>query len=168
MQSNEFLIGFTQNMRNFLFVALLGIAFVQPVLAAEAITIKADIPYANDSIGNEAIRKECNWTRQLSENIVNLSQGKVVATDADFETSAGKKLAITVTDVHAIGGGGWTGPKWARLAGELSNNGKVIANFDINRRAIATPYSACDTLTNIARALSKDVVKWINNNQNAE
>ncbi len=150
-------------------VIWLGATVATPALAqTDVITIPSIIPYASEQVGNEAIRSECDWNQQLSRDIVNLSNGVVAATNKNLGEIEGRTLAITVTDVHAVGGGIWSGPKWGKLHGELSHKGKVLASFDMERRGINTPYSVCATLSNIARALSKDIVKWIGENQKSE
>lgn len=134
----------------------------QTAHADDAIVIESNIPYISDNVGNETIRNECRWTQTLSENIVSFSKGAIIATDQNLEERPGKKLIIKITSVHSIGGRGFTGPKWARIRGDLFESGKLLSSFDFYSKTNAGRMTACDTLDYIAHSLGRKVAKWVN------
>ena len=144
---------------------ILGGATALPAQAADdSIRIREVIPYRNDAVGTAPIREQCSWNRELSQNIVKASKGKVVATDQELASLTGKTLDIVITYVHAAGGGSVSGPKWGRISGELKENGQLIGNFDIQRVTMRPfTFKACSTLSLVADALADDVVAWLKN-----
>lgn len=146
-------------------VLILGGAAALPAHAADdSVRIREVIPYRSDSVGTAPIREQCTWNRELSQNIVKASKGKVVATDQELTSLTGKTLDIVITYVHAAGGGSVSGPKWGRISGELKDNGQLIGNFDIQRVTMRPfTFKACNTLSLVADALADDVVNWLKN-----
>ena len=144
---------------------ILGGAAAQSAHAADdGIRIREVIPYRSDSVGTAPIREQCTWNRELSQNIVKASKGKVVTTDQELTSLTGKTLDIVITYVHAAGGGSVSGPKWGRISGELKQNGQLIGNFDIQRVTMRPfTFKACSTLSLVADALADDVVNWLKN-----
>jgi hypothetical protein len=144
---------------------ILGGTAVLPAQAAEdAVRIREVIPYRSEAVGTAAIREQCSWNRELSQNIVKASKGKVVATDQELSSLGGKTLDIVITYVHAAGGGSVSGPKWGRISGELKENGQLIGNFDLQRVTMRPfTFKACSTLSLVADALADDVVSWLKN-----
>jgi hypothetical protein len=135
----------------------------QAMAAGDPITISATIPYANDAVATAAVREECHWNTELPAALVAQSDGAIIATDKDLSTVSGKKLVITVTNVHASGGI-FSGPRWAILHGELIENGKLLGNFQFRRvSAGGLPRTACPVLDHIGKALTGDILKWLKN-----
>jgi hypothetical protein len=138
--------------------------FAQQASADGEILIARNIPYATDDIGNASIRAECDWTRTLSENIINFSKGKITGTDQKLDALPGKVLDIKVVRVHAFGGGAYSGSKWASIHGDLIESGKIIRSFDFTRiTTFSFHITACGSLGKISSALAKDVNKWVIN-----
>ena len=143
--------------------ALLLLVMAPPVFAEGTITIASRIPYANDDVGRDAIRTQCTWNSDLPAALVARSNGKVVSTDQDLATIRGKKLIMTTTDIHAMGGGGFSGPKWIVVHGELSEDGKVLGNFDFRRVTSHGKMTVCGTLDYIGKALTNNILIWLEN-----
>lgn len=142
----------------------LNAVFAQQASADSEIFIAQNIPYATDDVGNAAIRAECDWTRTLSENIINFSKGKIAATDQKLDAVPGKTLDIKVVRVHAFGGGAYSGSKWASIHGDLIESGKIIRSFDFTRTTTFSFHiTACGSLGKLSSALAKDVNKWVIN-----
>lgn len=133
------------------------------VHADEKIMISATIPYENSDTANDDIRKDCDWNQKLAQNIVKESNSSVEVTDKDLTKFSGKKLVIMIDQVHSIGGGGFTGPKWAHIRGKLSEKGKVIGSFEALRKTIGGTFRACATLDNLGEELGGDVAGWLKN-----
>ena len=134
-----------------------------PVFADEKIMMSAAIPYEDKDVGNADIQKDCDWNQQLAENIVKESNSIAETTDKDLAQINGKTLTILSDNIHSIGGGAMTGPKWVHIHGQLSDNGKVIASFEALRRTIGGRLTACSTLNNLGDELAEDVGKWLKN-----
>lgn len=153
------------NKRHALGCMALVVAMHGNAQAQDAVHIRTTIPYVSDQVGSEAIRGKCTWNSELSRLIVKESGGKVVATDADLASIEGKTLDIVVTGTHVIAGNNVSGPKWAKIYGELKDKGTVIGTFGFRRVTGFRPFtfSVCSHLTNIAEAFSEDVVRWLAN-----
>ncbi len=133
------------------------------VFADEKIMLSSVIPYADKDVANDSVRQECDWNTKLAQNIVKESDSTVETTDQDLAQIQGKTLIIQADNVHAIGGGSWTGPKWAHIHGTLQDHGKVIGSFEALRRTIGGSFGACSTLDNLGEELGQDVAKWLKN-----
>lgn len=133
--------------------------------AQDAVHIRTTIPYVSEQVGSQVIREKCDWNRELSRLIIKESKGKVVATDADLASLSGRTLDIVITGTHVIAGNNVSGPKWAKIYGELKDNGTVTGTFGFRRVTGFRPFtfSVCSHLTNIAEAFSGDVVRWLAN-----
>lgn len=129
-----------------------------------AIRISQVIPYESAAVGTDVVREECPWNRELSEKIVKGAKGRVESTDADLATLAGTTLHVVINTAHAAGGGSVSGPKWARITGELKEDDRLIGNFTFKRITMRPfTFRACTTLSRISDALAQDVVNWLKN-----
>lgn len=140
--------------------AVFACASVWPAQAADPpVRIVADVPYRTD-VGGELIRQECQLGRYLSDSIVRHAAGRVVV--AVPGEGNGRWLEVVVTKAHAAGGGAISGPKWARIYGELKEEGRVVGNFSF-KRTTSRPFTmrACTTLKLVAEALGGDVARWL-------
>ncbi|MGH8051862.1 MAG: hypothetical protein ACREPB_14480 [Arenimonas sp.] len=137
-------------------------------LATEQVTIAETIPYASDDVGTAEIRTQCDWNKRLSAEIVRQSHKNVISTKLALNSVTGPTLQIKIVNVHAAGGGNFSGPKWALLRGELLGAGGEVRSFEL-RRATTGPmqFTACAALNKIAKALGSDVAVWLKK-QNGE
>ena len=144
------------------FTALLLAAMPLAGHAREHVTIASSIPYASNAIGNAEVRAECDWNGKLSSYITTYARGEVTATDQDLSTIPGEVLVIHIDRVHVAGGGGFSGPKWAIIRGELKDHGRVINSFRMRRVSDRLfGFSACGVLDHLAKALGSDVARWV-------
>lgn len=127
--------------------------------AQEVVSIPKVIPYA-PGVGSDDLRADCTWNSELSDYVVKFAKSGVVIFDG-AEPSLGKVLSMSITGVHAIGGGGYTGPKWATVHGELKEGGTIIGSFDIRRTTGSGGFTACSTLDRIGKAIGKDIALWL-------
>ncbi|MEO8003183.1 MAG: hypothetical protein ABI644_15035 [Arenimonas sp.] len=154
------------NSRSRVFLMLVSVLFCSmagTAIASDQITISSKFPYLNDQIGNAAARNECTWNTTMPADVVAQSKGAVISTDQDLDTVAGKKLIITVTNLHTAGGMRFSGPKWIALRGELMEDGKLLGNFQLRRATSGGKSTGCKTLDYISKALTQDVLKWLKN-----
>ncbi len=139
--------------------------FGQTAIASDLVTMSYKIPYLNDNVGSGNIQNECTWNSVMPAAMVAQSKGTLVLTDQDLSMVSGKKLFITATHVHAVGGGRFSGPKWITLDGKLMEDGKLLGNFQLRRTTSGGKFGGCATLEYISKALTKDVLKWLKNPQ---
>lgn len=121
------------------------------------IVIAADIRFAV-GVGREDFRKECSFGKKLSDSIVKNSKGRIRTVRSSDED---QQLEIIVIHIHAVGGGGFSGPKWARIQGRLKRGGDLIGSFEMQRMTgSGFRVRACAAMEPIADALGEDVAKW--------
>jgi len=134
------------------------------VAQANTVTLSSSIPFAEDSGASENVKKECKFESRLPEYIRKQAKRglKVVVTEEPLEDVQGKVLFLETTNVHAPGGGGYSGSKSAIVTGELKENGEVIASVTARRRTLVgmTP-GTCSMLKRIAKKLGEDIADWL-------
>ncbi len=133
-------------------------------LAADTVKIAKVVPYKDAAAIAASNLIKCDWNRDLSELIVGKSHGTVEAVDGDIATMQGMRLELTIVGAHTAGGGSISGPKYARIEGELREGGNLLGNFSL-KRVSARPFtlSVCGPMEKIANALSDDIVDWLKN-----
>jgi hypothetical protein len=127
---------------------------------AEQVTIPTVIPYA-DGVGTDDLRAKCEWNTHLSKYIVSYTKKLAVASTEDLSKMTGPTLSLVISDVHAVGGGGMSGPKWATITGELKKDGQVTGSFVAKRTTLGGSFSACGTIDDVGKVLAKDIAKWL-------
>lgn len=143
-------------------VVVAGIA-ATPVHAEDIVLVSAAIPYQKDDTTNENIRKECTWNTTMPQYLAKASEGRVKVAEKNIDAAADKKLMLVATHLHAIGGGGWTGPKWLVLEGKLLEKGKLIGNFEARRQTIRGSMKSCGTLESLSEEIGDDILEWLKN-----
>lgn len=124
------------------------------------ILITTDIPFAPGA-GTPEFRQQCNFGKLLSDSIVENSDGKIKATSSPLAEQSGQVLEIFVTHLYAVGGGGFSGPKWARIEGRLRQGDELVGSFGMQRTTgAAFRFSACSTMEKVAVVLGEDVANW--------
>lgn len=144
-------------MTKVLVFALLGISTMAS--ANDAVSIPRVTPYA-DGIGTVDVRTKCDWNSKISGYIAHYAETPVSVTDADVSQMGGKVLTLKITAVHAIGGGGWTGPKWAEVRGQLHDGGKLVGSFTALQHS-SVGLTACRSLNHLAKELGDDIADWL-------
>lgn len=126
----------------------------------------AAVPYQEGGHVPEAVRHECaSWTTQFATALLRRSRGGVeIMTPEDFAASAGKTLAMAITDVRfpAATPATWDGPKLIRARGELRQGGAVLARFDATvYKRTPLVYGSCKQLDRLAPLLAGAVADWL-------
>ena len=131
--------------------------------AQETITIPRIVPYA-EGVGTPDLRNECDWNKQISDYIVTYSKRAVASAD-DLSAVQGPVLWLTITNVHAAGGGNFSGPKWGTVTGELKKDGQTVGSFTGMRQVSQSglSFTACGVLGRVSKSLGKDIAKWLEN-----
>ena len=94
--------------------------------AGEIVLVPSTIPYQKDDTANENIRRECTWNTTMPVYLAKESGGRVKVAEQSLDKVMDTRLVLVATHLHAIGGGGWTGPKWLVLEGKLMEGDKLL------------------------------------------
>ena len=72
---------------------------------------------------------------------------------------------MEITEVHAPGGGAFSGPKWMSVKGELYDRGKQIGSFRAKRYSTGGAFGAfkgsCAIIGRCTKAIGQDIAGWL-------
>lgn len=145
-------------MKLLLAMAWLGVS--SAAFATDTISVARVTPY-EDGAANAEIRQECKWNAKLGDNIAHYAKGQLTVTDKDLAQVNGRILLLKISQVHAIGGGGFSGPKWARVKGELREGDKLLGSFEVHRTTSFGGFSACGVLDKLGKEIGEDIAEWL-------
>jgi hypothetical protein len=132
--------------------ALVAVALLlAPATAWSAVTVSKKIEFSASSGVREQVRTQCKLQTAIPAAVADAS-GEVRL------VSGAGSLRLTITEVHAPGGGVASGPKWVEVKGSYggkSFRAKRLSGFD--------PFAGgtCGILAKIARALGSDIAGWL-------
>ncbi len=137
-----------------LFVAVLA-SFLATAAGAETQVLNT-LPFAVDV--REAVRSECKLQTLLPEFIE--TAGADIKLVGSFSGN-GRRLELKITEVHAPGGGAFSGPKWIEVVGTLRGDGKP-KTFRAKRLSTGlTMRGTCSILARAAKATGLDIAAWL-------
>jgi hypothetical protein len=121
------------------------------------------IPFSQGSEVADKIRGECQLQTKVPHFLDQYSK-RVTLVDGDPGT-AGRVLELFIEEVHAPGGGAWSGPKWMAVAGTLREDGRKVAQFTVKRLSgggmFAGSKGTCSIVGRCAKAIGKDIATWL-------
>ena len=129
--------------------------------AGEIVLVPSTITYQKDDTANENIRRECTWNTTMPVYLAKESGGRVKVAEQSLDKVMDTKLVLVATHLHAIGGGGWTGPKWLVLEGKLMEGDKLLGNFEARRQTIRGSMRSCGTLESLSEDIADDILEWL-------
>ena len=132
-------------------VALVG----APALAA--VQVPRTIQILPSAGATSAVQNECGLQTAVPQAIA------TAAADAqlvDAPAKSGRWLELSISEVHALGGGPFSGTKWMSVSGKLHDRGKVIGSFRAKRLSTSVR-GTCATLGKIATVIGQDVAAWL-------
>jgi hypothetical protein len=116
--------------------ALASVAALSQNASAQAIRLADHVELSPASGATDAVRQQCGlqtglpeWVRSAASN-VELVQGK---------PQGGRVLELQVVEIHAPGGGPFSGPKWMLVAATLKDGGRTVATAR-GKRVTAEPF----------------------------
>lgn len=86
---------------------------------------------------------------------------KLEARRIDIEKYTGRRLVLRVDEVHAIGGGGYTGPKWMDMSGELLEGNLLVASFKSHSTS-GRGLTTCRSHDSLSDSTTDMIVNWLN------
>jgi hypothetical protein len=132
--------------------ALPGAAAAAPVRLADRVEIGAA------SGASRAVQDECGLQTALPDYVRSAS-GDVELVSG--RPSGGRVLELSVVEVHAPGGGPFSGPKWMTVAATLRDGATTVATARAKRITSGPFGGTCDQLQKVARAIAVDLAAWL-------
>ena len=136
-------------------VALAGVTGAR----AETTRLSDRVAFADGSGATAAVRDQCGLQTGLPEQVRSYAP--------DVELVSGKAtgrrtLELLIAEVHAPGGGAFSGPKWMTVEATLRENGKTVATARAKRVTSGGPFGGtCDQLRKVSRAIASDLGAWV-------
>jgi len=119
-----------------------------------------------DAINDTVV--ECGWLKYMPGKVikaVNESEhslrAKLQLAEGDIAKVSGRKLTLKVSNIHVLGGGGFTGPKWISMQGDLTDGSLLAASFEIKYLIKSSKFSACGVLEAGSEGLSEEIALWL-------
>ena len=127
-------------------------------LAGDQISLARKISFAKGITVAETILTTCALETRVPAEIAAAAPG--VQLVGSTKGLKGRVLYVQISEVHALPGGAFSGPKALTIVGTLKKGEKVTGTFRA-RRLAAKPAGTCEMLGNSATALGKDVASWL-------
>ena len=125
--------------------------------ASAAVQIARSVPIAPAAGATEAVKAECQLETLVPAEIQKAGADVQLV---DAPSKSGKALELSISEVHAPGGGPFSGPKWMAVSGQLFEKGKLVGSFRAKRLS-TSPRSTCGTLARITQAIGRDIAGWL-------
>ncbi|MEQ8689876.1 MAG: hypothetical protein RIC89_03435 [Pseudomonadales bacterium] len=133
-----------------------------PALAADKIGIPAVVPFSETTQVREAVRNECQLGEKVSSFVKRYGGRSIEFSDSP---DSGKYVVMEITEVHALGGGAYSGPKWMEVTGSLLENGNEVASFRAKRFTTGGAFGGfkgtCAIIGRCTKAIGKDIADWL-------
>lgn len=131
---------------------------------AQATKVPRSIPFASSAAVPDAVRAQCELQTKVPEFIAQTAGSSVELVDAPSRKQ-GRVLEMEITEVHAPGGGAFSGAKWMTVNGTLYDRGKQIGSFRAKRYSTGGAFGAfkgsCAIIGRCARAIGQDIAGWL-------
>jgi len=140
------------------FLACASVWLLVAAAASAATQVQRTIPFDVGAGGSEKVRQECQIQTKVPEAV------KEFAGDVELVEKLnknGRALELSIMEVHAPGGGPFSGPKWMAVYGKLYEKGKMIGSFRAKRLSTGAFRGTCSTLARCASAIGQDIAHWL-------
>ena len=133
--------------------------------AADTVKIQRSIPFGSTAQVTAAVRDSCQLQTKVPEFIKESAGASVELVDGPLNRKLGRVLEMEISEVHAAGGGAFSGPKWMTVKGELFDRGKQIGSFRAKRFTTGGAFGAfkgtCSIIGRCTKALGQDIAGWL-------
>jgi hypothetical protein len=133
--------------------------------AAQTVKVQRSIPFAENAAVPAVVREQCALQTKVPEFIQQAAGSSVELVDGALDRKKGRVLALEITEVHAPGGGAFSGPKWMSVNGELFDNGKQIGSFRAKRFSTGGAFGGfkgtCAIIGRCSKTLGSDIAGWL-------
>jgi hypothetical protein len=133
----------------------------------EPIVVGAQVLLGSEDAINDTVRDECRWPAAMVGKLVSaFSEGdpppraRLESRAIDIERYPGRRLVLRVNNVHALGGGGLSGPKWMEMSGELWDGRTLVADFrsySSSGRGLTT----CRSVESLSDSTADMIAQWL-------
>ena len=134
----------------------------------ETIVVGAQVLEAEADAINSTVRDDCRWPTAMVGKLVKAfnesdppPRAKLESRPIDIEKYPGRRLVLRVKNVHALGGGGLSGPKWMAMSGELREGNALVANFD-SYTSSGRGLTTCRSVDSLSDSTTDMIVEWLN------
>ena len=133
--------------------------------SAQATKVPRSIPYAANAAVPQAVRDQCELQTKVPEFIAASAGSSVELVDGAVSRKSGRVLEMEITEVHAPGGGAFSGAKWMTVNGTLYDRGKSIGNFRAKRFSTGGAFGGfkgtCAIIGRCSKAIGEDIARWL-------
>ncbi|MEC5385938.1 hypothetical protein VVD49_09395 [Uliginosibacterium sp. H3] len=137
----------------------------------EDIAVLPEVPTVHASSINETVIG-CGWPTYMVGKVVHefndaelAPRGKLKVLGKGASIGSGRRLILSVDNIHVMGGGGWTGPKWINMHGELLDGEMLLGSFDATQRETSPRMTACGALESLSDNMAERIARWLNTPQ---
>ena len=148
-------------MRGWSCFAVACIALAWASTASAETQVLREIPFMENLEVRDAVRTQCELDTKVPSFIAQYSSD-VSLVD---KLTGSRTLELKITEVHAPGGGAFSGPKWMTVVGTLREGGSEIGNFRAKRFSTGGVWgvfrNTCSIIGRTTRALGQDIALWL-------
>lgn len=131
-----------------------------------SVKVLRSIPFAADA-ASQKIQDECKLQNKVPQFLDAYSE-RVELVDGPLGKS-GRVLELKITEVHAPGGGAFSGAKYMTVEGVLRDDGREVGSFTASRYSGGGVFGGykgtCSIIGRCAKAIGKDIAGWLENPQ---
>ena len=128
--------------------------------ALAGVQVARTITFAPSAGASDKVKQECQIQTQVPAAI---QQAGTDVQLVDAPNKAARALELAISELHAPGGGLFSGPKWMAVEGKLYEKGKLIGSFRAKRLSTGGMVrGTCATLARCAQAIGQDIAAWLN------
>ena len=139
--------------------ALCSLLLLGTAAGAENLQVRSVAGVASTSTIPSRVKQECNIQTDLSAAVAAHAGDNVKLVPK--KPGSGLYLDLVITNVHAPGGGVFSGPKWVEARGKLSRGGKQVRSFRAKRTSSGPAAGTCGMLARVTNAMGKDIAGWL-------
>lgn len=147
-------------MRRFTRFGVVGLASAVVLSAGAALAatqVASSVTFGVGSGASDKVQQECQLQTLVPQGV---QQSGVDVQLVDKPSKGARYLELTISEVHAPGGGPFSGPKWMTVQGKLYDKGKVIGTVRA-KRVTTGMKSTCGSLAKLARVIGQDLAGWL-------
>ena len=140
-------------------VSFASVCFLSVSAANAATQIARSIPFEASAGASGVVQQECQLQTSVPAAI---QQAGADVTLVDTPAKNGRWLELSISEVHAPGGGPFSGPKWMAVSGKLFDRGKMLGSFRAKRVSTGGfVRGTCSTLGRCVQAIGQDIAGWL-------
>lgn len=135
----------------------------------ETIVVGAEVLIGDADAINDTVRNDCHFQTALVTRLVKAfnegdtpPRAKLEARSIDIEKYSGRRLILRVNNVHALGGGGLSGPKWMNMSGELRDGNMLVGSFRSHTRS-GRGLTTCRSVDSLSESTVEMITEWLSN-----